>query len=279
MDSYADLYWSAADGQQIAARLWNVEQPVGTVLLTHGIGDHGGRWESVARYFNTAQMALLVPDLRGHGRSDGQRGFVLDFDHYLDDLDIAVDQAKRIHDAVPVTGWGQSFGGLLVLYHALRRKPALDALVASSPALEIAMPAPAWKVSLGRTLGKVFPRMSLPTNLKLGELSDDPQIESRARSDRYLHGRITPRTFFGMLEAGRWCLDHANELTIPALVMHGGRDSITRAVATEKFARNAPRCESRLWPSGMHELHNMKGGEAVLQFAVEWVRRTTCRMP
>jgi alpha-beta hydrolase superfamily lysophospholipase len=270
---YSELYWSTADGLQIATRQWNAPDPIGVILITHGLGDHSGRFERLARFFNDNRFTVLVPDLRGHGRSEGQRGFVRSFDDFLDDMDIAVQQARQLGETLPVLAYGQSFGGLLVLRHAIERRPALAGLVASSPALQIAMRPSAWKVALGRTLGKLFPRISLRTGLDLGELSDDPQTESRAHSDRYLHGRITPRTYFGMLDAGAWCLQHASALSLPALIMHGDRDTITSPAATAEFCKNAPNCQSRVWPGGKHELHNMTQGDEVLDFAAEWMSR------
>jgi alpha-beta hydrolase superfamily lysophospholipase len=135
------------------------------------------------------------------------------------------------------------------------------------------MPVPTWKVALGKSIGKVFPRLSLRTRLDRSELSDDPQVESRARSDRYMHGRITAPIYFGMLEAGRWCIEHALELSIPTLVMHGGKDRITRAEVSERFCREAPRCAFRLWPEGKHELHLMNDSDGVLDFTIGWLKQ------
>ncbi len=276
---YSDIYWSTADGLQIAARSWTVPRPLATVLITHGLGDHSGRFEPMCRFFNDQGFSVLVPDLRGHGRSEGQRGYVRDFDEFLDDMDISVEQAWHLQDDQPVFGWGQSFGGLLVLYHALRRQPRLGGLVASSPALKIAMPVPAWKTALGRTMGRLLPRISVRSGLDLSELSDDPRTESRARSDRYLHGRITPRTWFGMVDAGQWCLQHADQLATPALVMHGRRDTITDPVATREFAQSAPGCLLREWPDGKHELHNMARSDDYLAYVTDWIRQQVAGSP
>ncbi len=270
---YSDLYWSTSDGLQITARAWSAQEPMAVVLLTHGFGDHSGRFERTARYFSEHRFSVLIPDLRGHGRSDGQRGYIREFDQFLDDLDLGLQQLESRGERLPVFSYGQSFGGLLALYHAMRRKPRLAGLVASSPALKIAMPAPPWKVTVGRTLGKYLPRLSLRAGLDLSELSDDPQTESRARSDRYLHGRITSRTYFGMVDAGQWCLNNPSELIAPTLVMHGSRDTITCAQAARRFAEQAPRCQYQEWPDGKHELHNMADSDQFLRFTVDWMQQ------
>ena len=269
--AHTEWSWSTADGSQIVARHWKVSDPVATVLITHGLGDHSGRFENVARVFNERGFSVLIPDLRGHGNSEGQRGFVRRFDDFLNDMDRSIFEIQKNSPSLPVFAYGQSFGGLLVLYHALRRNPPLKGIVSSSPAIRIAMQAPAWKVLLGLTVQFVYPRLSLRTALDLGELSDDPDHESCARADELLHGRITPRTYFGMIDAGNYCLKHAADLTTPTLIMHGGLDTITDPGATWEFTQSAPGVIFKEWPNGKHELHQMANGTVVVGFAAHWM--------
>jgi alpha-beta hydrolase superfamily lysophospholipase len=74
-----------------------------------------------------------------------------------------------------------------------------------------------------------------------------------------------------MLDAGRYCLEHAGELSIPALIMHGGRDTITDPVATRAFAQKAPGCTLQEWPAGKHELHQMSCGKEIIAVASDWI--------
>ncbi len=267
----SELSWSMNDRCKIMARCWTVPNATAAVLVTHGLGDHGGRYERVAHILCDAGISVLIPDLRGHGKSDGQRGYVRRFDDLLDDLDRSIQELQQRFPSLPHFGYGHSFGGLLVLYHALRRRPHLTGIVSSSPALRIAMQAPAWKVAMGRTAGRLFPRISLRTGLDLGELSDDPVHETKARADKWMHGRITPRNYFGMIDAGNYCLKNVADLTTPALIMHGGLDTITDPVATREFASRAPGCEYNNWPDGKHELHHMAFGDDVIRFATKWI--------
>lgn len=263
--------WPGSDGSQCHVRVWQAKDPAGVVLIVHGLGDHGGRFHDVASVLVEQGLTVYAPDLRGHGLSQGQRGYVDRFDLFLDDIDGYLEHLGAAMPGVPVATWGQSFGALLVLYHALKRQPDLAGVVSSSPALRIAMAAPPWKVLIGRTLGRFFPRLSLKTGLDLGELSDNPDHETEARRDELLHGRITPRTYFGMVDAGDYCLQYPDRLNVPTLIMHGGRDTITDPVATKTFADEASACELREWPEGKHELHQMSNGDQIVQFAAQWI--------
>jgi len=271
-NSYSDLYWISPDGLQVVARQWTVPAPQGSVLIVHGIGDHSGRFEHVADFLNAAGYSVLVPDLRGHGRSDGKRGYVRDFDVLLDDVDISLQKSREIC-AGPAFLYGQSMGALLAIYYVLKRTPAIAGLIATSPALRIAMPAPPWKVAVGKVLRTVLPNLSLDSGLDSNELSDDPQVAARISSDRFRHRRVTPGAYFGMLETAEWCLQHANRLGCPALLMHGQLDRITDHTASMQFAEAADNCSIRIWKNGKHELHNMTNKHDVLAAITDFQSR------
>lgn len=270
---YSDVYWSTRDGKQIVARQWAVESPRGSVLVIHGIGDHSGRFEHVADHWNRNGYSVLAPDLRGHGRSDGKRGYIRSFDVLLDDVGDALQKSEADAIGQPAFLYGQSFGGLLAIYYTLKRQPELAGLIASSPPLRIAMPTPGWKVAIGKIIGAVCPTFSLNSGLDPNELSDDPQIASRVLSDRYRHTRITPGAFFGMLDAGQWCLENADRLTCPGLLLHGDKDRITDHTASIEFSESSSRCEAGIWPDGKHELHNMTIREDVLRKITDFQSR------
>src|SRR5215813_5706740 len=60
--------------------------PRGVVLITHGYAEHCGRYHEVAHVIVNAGWAALSYDVRGHGRSPGQRGYIDRFAIYLDDF-------------------------------------------------------------------------------------------------------------------------------------------------------------------------------------------------
>src|SRR5262245_31951421 len=91
-----DTTLSTKDGTDLHLRIWRPEaEPRGVVLITHGHGDHLGRYNHVAEALCAAGFVTYTWDLRGHGRSGGKKGYSPTFLTYVDDLYELHDLASR----------------------------------------------------------------------------------------------------------------------------------------------------------------------------------------
>ncbi len=65
-------FWlESFDGKQIFVTLWDkVEIPRGVIQLLHGMGEYAGRYDELARYFNSRGYIVFADDHRGHGRTE-----------------------------------------------------------------------------------------------------------------------------------------------------------------------------------------------------------------
>ena len=269
--NFEPFSWKTKDGLKIFARFWPNPDAMATVLIVHGTGDHVGRFAWLANRFQAAGFAVCAADWRGNGLSEGTRGYIPDFATLLNDLDQTIDETRKKTN-LPLVLYGQSFGGLLSLYYSMKRdSPRNVAVIASSPALDIAISPPAWKLVVGRTLGRALPRFNLPTGIRVEHLTRDPNAQEASRADKLRHGKICARTFFSMIDTGKWVRLHPGRLQVPTLLMHGDADSVTDHEASIAFANSASTCELKLWPDLLHELHHENEKQAVFDFACEWL--------
>ncbi|MDP9428068.1 MAG: alpha/beta hydrolase, partial [Actinomycetota bacterium] len=69
MTSPAPVTWAEApDGVRLAERRWTPEGPVrGTIQVVHGLSEHAGRYERLARALTARGLAVAALDQRGHG--------------------------------------------------------------------------------------------------------------------------------------------------------------------------------------------------------------------
>jgi acylglycerol lipase len=249
------------------------ESARGHVVLVHGYGDHSGRYARMAFHFIEKGLALYTFDLRGHGRSPGRRAFIPSFDTYADDLALFLKHvAPRIQNG-PVFLLGHSMGGAIAAYYCLKHRPHLTGLLLSSPAIIFGENVPAFIRTLSGVISRIAP--SLPTvKLNLNDLSRDPAVVEAARKDPlYYRGRMPSRTGSEMLRVAAYVRDHASELRLPLLLLHGTADRITSPSGSRYLHEHAGASDKtlRLFDGFYHETFNDPGGASVLNVMSQWM--------
>jgi alpha-beta hydrolase superfamily lysophospholipase len=260
---------TAGDGVSLAWYRWDpAGKPRGSVFVTHGLGEHAGRYGHVARAFTRTGFTVLAFDLRGHGRSDGRRGHSPDYRRMLDDLGVVL----RSGSVRPCLAYGHSVGGQLLLNRALTQPEGMDAVIVTGPWLRLAFPAPKPKVFIGKTLCGILPALTLPSGLETAALSRDPEVVAAYRADPLVHDRLSIRFGIDLLTEGQRALDRAGGFRLPVLLMHGSDDRVTDPEATRQFFDRAGSADKRLrlWPGLYHEIHNEPEWESVLEESTGW---------
>jgi len=273
----SEITWNTFDGIPQFVRIWRPDgETQAAICLLHGLGEHSGRYLYVAERLTAAGYAVVAPDLRGHGRSGGQRGHIPSYAAILADIDQLLGQSTDLFPGLPLFLYGHSMGGNLAINYPLRRSshldPALRGVIATSPWLRLSFEPSAAKVALARALSTVWPSLSQANGLAVKALSHDPAVTAAYLADPLVHDRISARAAVAIMSAGAWAIEHAQQFPLPLLLMHGGDDHITSAPASAEFARRAgPRCTFRLWPGLYHETHNEPEREKVLDFTIGWL--------
>lgn len=260
-------------GLQILVRVCTpaVPQPAQSLLLIHGGCEHGGRYLAVAERLSQRGWTSVIPDLRGHGRSEGPRTDVSTVDEYLDDLrDL---QAAYCGEVPPVI-LGHSFGGLLAIRLVQTGSPA-RALVLSAPLLKLGLKVPPWKLWLGRQLVHVAPRLRFRTGLDPHNMARDPEYLARRRADPLIQKHVTLRWYFAMQQAVEDAWREAHHIRGPLLVVQGTEDWTVDPTALRAWlplTQASPR-ELMEFPGRVHELLNDRDWETVVDQLAQWLER------
>jgi len=272
MDTF-EWTWKSSDGLEMYSRGWAPQgKPKAALALVHGHGEHIGRFEHVGAALTAKGYALLGFDLRGHGKSDGGRGHTPTYDALMDDIGAFLAQVDGRYAGLPRFLYGHSMGGNLVLNYALRRKPDLRGVIATSPWLKLPFEPPAVKVTLGRLMNGLAPGFTQSSNLDTSGLSHDLAVVTAYDHDPLVHDKISARLFVSISESGLWALEHAAEFPLPLLLMHGSADPITSAEASKQFAEGAgAKVTWKLWDGLYHELHNEPGKAEVFKVMLDWL--------
>ncbi len=213
-------------GLRIHVRTWLPDRPpAGVVVIAHGFAEHGGRYAGVADRLTAAGIAVVAPDHRGHGLSEGKRTSIVRFEDYVDDLTTVIAQVRARWPSLRVVLLGHSMGGLIALDLAVRQAVPLDGLVLSAPAAcprEVSR----FTLAVGRALSRVAPNTGV-LRLPLNRISRDPAVVDAYNNDPLVFRTpIRARLGAEMLDAMDRVDAGLPELHVPLLVMQGTSDGL-----------------------------------------------------
>ena len=265
-DTAESVFGVTRDGLSQLRRYWRAPKPGAVVVIVHGIAEHSGRYEHVARQLNAANLSVVGYDQRGHGRSGGRRGHVDSMDQLHDDLEDQLAGAARL--GLPTFVLGHSMGGLVTTSYALTDRPQPQGLVLSAPALALAEKA--WLQSPLLGVSKLTTRPSMKLGLQLDSLSSDPRVGEAYAADPLVGDRASLGLLGAMVETIRWVNMGLRAWSQEALVVHGQADTLVLPVASEPLGRR-PGVERVTYETGRHELFNEPFGPEVIDLAATWV--------
>jgi alpha-beta hydrolase superfamily lysophospholipase len=275
----------ASDGDNLAIQDWPLDPQVplrGVVLLVHGLGEHAGRYDALARQLNSWGFAVRGYDQYGHGESGGVRGGLPSASRLVDDLaDILHSTRRRMPRGCPLVLLGHSMGGLVAAQLVAQGLGAVDGLVLSSPALALRLN-PLQRLLLS-FVPDIAPQLRLHNGVRPEWLSHDAAVVAAYRADRLVHHRISARLARFMDESGRALRQAAPGWSVPTLLLYGGADRVVDPRGSAVFAQAAPAgvLSSRCFEGLYHEIFNEREPErsAVLDELQRWLDRWFPAMP
>ena len=252
---------------RIVVRRWAPADPAFIVLLAHGYGEHGGRYEHVAARLVDAGAAVYAPDHAGHGRSEGEQALIHDVDDVVADLHTVATDARTDHPGRPLVVLGHSMGGLLATRFVQQHAEDVDALVLSGPAIG-ANPDIEGLLALD-------PIPDVPIDPAV--LSRDPAVgRAYAEDPLVYHGPFKRATLEAMFAAaGAVAEGPAFGDSLPVLWVHGEDDALVPIEgAREAMERlRGARTEEKVYPGARHEIFNETNSDEVIADVVAFVGR------
>ncbi|XP_055237468.1 monoglyceride lipase isoform X7 [Gorilla gorilla gorilla] len=260
---YQDLpHLVNADGQYLFCRYW---KPTGTpkalIFVSHGAGEHSGRYEELARMLMGLDLLVFAHDHVGHGQSEGERMVVSDFHVFVRDVLQHVDSMQKDYPGLPVFLLGHSMGGAIAILTAAERPGHFAGMVLISP-LVLANPesATTFKVLAAKVLNLVLP------NLSLGPIDSSVLSRNKTEVDIYnsdpLICRAGLKVCFGiqLLNAVSRVERALPKLTVPFLLLQGSADRLCDSKGAYLLMELAKSQDKTLKVSGCHLPTSPQGG-------------------
>ena len=278
----SELFFQGHDQAKLFLQKWSVKNSVGTILITHGQAEHSDCYHRLIDGFAGSGWNFIAWDLRGHGKSEGLRGYAKDFSDYVADYSLFIQKVLSFEDVntKPVILLGHSMGGLIQTCGLIENKfaekyPAIKAQVLSSPFFGIAVNVPAWKDTGANFMNIIFPKLTLSNELKYEQLSRNPEIIREYELDTYRHDRISSGVYLGLKREFPIVAERASEITLPTFLNISDNDPIVSSDAALKIFDSIQSDTKglKIVEGGKHELYNDIVKDEVIKSVVDFVNQ------
>jgi acylglycerol lipase len=260
-------------GYKIFTRSWRpASKPRGVVVVVHGFNSHSGYYPWVAAHLVSTGLSVYALDLRGRGRSDGERFYVAKFADYVNDVAKLVAIAKDREPDLPVFMLGHSAGGVVSCIYTLEHKSELAGLICESFAHEV--PAPDFALAVLKGLSHVAPHAHV-LKLKNEDFSRDPKVVEAMNNDPLIAHEVQPtQTVAEMVRADERLKKEFPLITLPVLILHGTKDKATKPSGSQRFFDHAGSQDKtlKLYDGHYHDLLNDLDKEVVMGDIKTWLK-------
>lgn len=242
----------------------------GSVIITHGIAEHSGRYDEITKELNKAGYSVVRYDLRGHGQSQGKRGALKSMNEPVEDLHALVMEEKK-KKPKKIFLIGHSLGGLIVDLYGVTYKDT-DGIISSA--------APSYFVKDVLPL-RILGFRWLGWMKKKTDFADDQLSRIKEVEEDYVNDPLNLKAFrFSivghlMVKGVRYLNRNVGNFMTPVLILHGEDDKIVPKTFSERFYDNIPTEDKKLiiYPGGYHEIFNDLDKKKVYADVIDWLDR------
>ena len=264
---------AGAGGQNLFLRSWRPDQtPRGVVVIVHGFNAHSGYYQWTAEQLVAAGLAVYALDLRGRGRSQGERYYVERFADYVADLASLMAEAKQREPGLPIYLLGHSAGGVVACLYALDRPSDLAGLICESFAFRT--PAPGFVLAVFRALSHLIPH-ARAVRLNSADFSRDKAAVQAMQADPFVKDEVQPIATMAALARADDVLEKAlSRIALPVLILHGDADKAAKPSGSQYFHKQAASRDKtlKLYEGYFHDPLNDLGKEVVISDILAWIR-------
>lgn len=260
---------SSIPGVELFMTVNRASAPRAVVVIVHGLCEHLGRYDQVTRELGEAGFSVYRFDNQGHGRSGGERGYLDDFQTFIDDADLLVAKAKQENPGLPVFMLGHSMGGFITAAYGVKYPGKLAGQVLSGAAVTVLPLFEAFK----EIDFEQEPRVKVPNALSAVICRDQAVVDAYDADPLVLKESCQKLLGEVFINGATWLVEKLPGYAYPCLILHGGGDQIVTPEASRYMAGHIASADKTLkvYPEFYHEILNEFGREAVMADIIGWI--------
>ncbi|MBX9965719.1 MAG: lysophospholipase [Burkholderiales bacterium] len=261
-------------GIRIFFRSWNpAGKPRAIVVINHGLNSHGGQYLWTGEQLADKGFSVYAIDMRGRGKSTGERFYVDDIAEYVGDLAALIKLAKSREPSLPVFLLGHSAGGVVGCTYALDNQAELAGFICESFAFRVY--APAFVLAILKGLSYIAPKLPV-LKLKMDDFTRDPKALAALKADPLTLNETQPvKTVAALVRATERMGREFPTIRLPVFILHGTKDKATVPSGSQFFYETVGSKDKTLkfYEGHFHDLLNDIGKEGVMADIVSWVEK------
>lgn len=273
--SYGEGTFQSHDGLKLFYRYWAPIERRSVIIGVHGYAEHSGRYNHVGEKLASNGFAFYMHDLRGHGNSGGERGYVRSFSEFIDDLHLFMDRILEEVEEEKVFLFGHSMGGLIATIYAIEHPERLKGLILSGPALMSGIKVSPISFVLLKIIAAIRPKYRPKIKIDASLLTNDPEVNKAYEEDPLVFKRGTIRLLTEMLKAMDYAIANADKIRVPTIIFHGKEDKIVPLQASQVLFDkiSIEDKELVLMDNTKHEVLNDLKKEEALNKIIQWLTK------
>ena len=298
--------YTTKDGSSIFYYKWIAKEDIpfkGVVQISHGVGEHAGRYKSIAKKLNKKGYTVYANDHRIHGKSaktEDYLGFYDGENYFLDAVEDMYELSKIIKEENPtekIILLGHSMGSLLSRFYVTKYGENIEALLLSGTANFMKGLGTFGLFSakvIGRLNGKHrsnellknlffthFNKQFKPNRTKVDWISSDEKQVDIFEADPYRIEDFSLSVYLDILKGSKQINEHETFANtpkeLPIYIFSGDKDPVgemgkgVRKVAKKYKKAGVYDVTLKLYKNGRHEMLNEVNKKEVHKDILKWL--------
>lgn len=249
----AENSYTSFDGDSLGYRKWlpSKKEPKTVIIGIHGISGYSGDYKNLAKFLlkNNPDTAMYAAETRGQGMDPKlcRRGDICHVDDWYKDLHTFTGLVRKVHPKAQIVWFGESMGSLIAMHSYVHTPPGAqkpDAMIISSPIVDVNERLQPWKYTMVRTTSLLFPTLKVSLESLSGGQSvvvteDDIHQDQVLKNEWYIK-QYTLRLLLNLGNMSASLSRPASTVACPVLVLHGGKDIFTSDSSVRTFYAGFP---------------------------------------
>ena len=249
--------------------------PKAILLVVHGWAEHSGRYINLVNHFVPKGYAIFALDQRGHGKSEGVRGYVERFSDYLDDLKTFIQIVKNEYADKYIFLVGHSMGATVATAYTATgtNQQDLAGLILSGVGIKPGQSLSSALIPLARLMSILTPKMGVMVLEASAICQDQVVVDAYINDPLVYRGKITCRFGAEVLATVRKLPSEIPQINLPILIMHGTADRLCNPEGSQVLYDTVGSNDRtlKLYDGFYHEVFNEPGHKQVLADTEEWI--------